>query len=152
MDSAFGLKENTNTNDAYNYLLCKRLHASYIIFTVTFFPSFTLAVCNLILKNSPSLQAQVPYKRLIRMVNEHEGKPLFTEKKKKLFIANKIENNNRDPFCFLYILFLNNFFIVTFMTLLSVSGSKDLFFFFFRTSGEKCLHPTKARQGKKEKS
>ena len=88
------------------------------------------------------------------MVNEHEGKPLFTGKrKKKAFIANKIENNNRDPFCFLYILFLNNFFRDKwdiYDLIISQCGSKDLFFFFSEL-GEKCLHPTKARQGKKEK-
>lgn len=71
------------------------------------------------------------------MVNEHEGKPLFTGKrKKKAFIANKIENNNRDPFCFLYILFLNNFFRDKwdiYDLIISQCGSKDLFFFFLRT-------------------
>lgn len=37
---ACGLKENTNTGNASSYVLCKRLHASYMIYTVTFFPLF----------------------------------------------------------------------------------------------------------------
>lgn len=39
-----------------------------------------------------------------------KGRLFSWEKKNEAFTANKIENNNPGPFCFLYILFLNNFF------------------------------------------